>query len=307
MRPKRVHFPRSKTIAAGYLTDMQVDLADMQALSRSNKGFRYLLVAIDVLSKQVYVVPLRSKKSTDMVDAFKQLIEKLPMKMHRLFSDKGNEFRNRELKQFFEQEDIQKFEATNSTVKASVCERSIRNIKNRLYRYFAQHKTLNWLDVIEKIVDGINKSKSRVHGMRPIDINFTNAQQVWQKMYGKEFSKRKPIKAKFNEDDYVRKSHDKQQFEKGYIPNYSDAIFQIQEVKRHKRPIVYKLKHADKDDKLPGSYYTEQLARVRKDADTTYRIEKVLRKRNRPDGTKELLVKFIGYAEPEWIGEEQLV
>ena len=37
-----------------------VDLADMQLLSKFNKGFRFLLCVIDIYSK--YVIPLEDKK-----------------------------------------------------------------------------------------------------------------------------------------------------------------------------------------------------------------------------------------------------
>ena len=39
-----------------------VDLADMQSLSRKNKGIRYLLCAIDLYSKYASVIPLKDKK-----------------------------------------------------------------------------------------------------------------------------------------------------------------------------------------------------------------------------------------------------
>ncbi|KAL3077746.1 hypothetical protein niasHT_035538 [Heterodera trifolii] len=74
MRPRRVRFSRAKTVAAGFMTDVQVDLADFQALSRHNRGHRYLLVAVDVLSKRLFVVPLKNKRADEMLEAFKQLI-----------------------------------------------------------------------------------------------------------------------------------------------------------------------------------------------------------------------------------------
>ena len=40
----------------------RVDLADMQSLSRKNKGIRYLLCAIDLYSKYAFVIPLKDKK-----------------------------------------------------------------------------------------------------------------------------------------------------------------------------------------------------------------------------------------------------
>ena len=39
-----------------------VDLADMQSLSRKNKGIKYLLCAIDLFSKYAFVIPLKDKK-----------------------------------------------------------------------------------------------------------------------------------------------------------------------------------------------------------------------------------------------------
>ena len=39
-----------------------VDLADMQSLSRKNKGIKYLLCAIDLYSKYAFLIPLKDKK-----------------------------------------------------------------------------------------------------------------------------------------------------------------------------------------------------------------------------------------------------
>ena len=50
------------------------DLADMQSLSKYNKGIKYLLCAIDLFSKYVRVIPIKDKKGISIINAFKKII-----------------------------------------------------------------------------------------------------------------------------------------------------------------------------------------------------------------------------------------
>ena len=49
-----------------------VDLADMQLISKYNKGIRYLLYAIDLFSKYAFVVPLKDKKELVLLTHFQK-------------------------------------------------------------------------------------------------------------------------------------------------------------------------------------------------------------------------------------------
>ena len=46
----------------------------MQSLSKYNKGIKYLLCAIDLFSKYASVIPIKDKKGTSIVNAFKKII-----------------------------------------------------------------------------------------------------------------------------------------------------------------------------------------------------------------------------------------
>ena len=52
-----------------------VDLADMQLISKQNKGIRYLLCATDLFSKYALVVPLKDKKGPTIANAFQSILE----------------------------------------------------------------------------------------------------------------------------------------------------------------------------------------------------------------------------------------
>ena len=50
-----------------------MDLVDLQKLAKWNKGYKYLLSVIDVLSKYAWVEPLKSKSATQLVAALERL------------------------------------------------------------------------------------------------------------------------------------------------------------------------------------------------------------------------------------------
>ena len=51
------------------------DLADMQLISKFNKGFRFLLSVIDIFSKYAWVVLLKDKKGISIVNAFQKKLK----------------------------------------------------------------------------------------------------------------------------------------------------------------------------------------------------------------------------------------
>ena len=69
----------------------------MQSLSKYNKGIKYLLCAIDLFSKYVWVVPIKDKKGTSIVNAFKKIISK-GRKPNIIWVDQGSEFYNNSFK-----------------------------------------------------------------------------------------------------------------------------------------------------------------------------------------------------------------
>ena len=49
----------------------------MQLISKSNKGFRFLLCVIDIFSKYAWVVPLKDKKSITITNRFQKILKNL--------------------------------------------------------------------------------------------------------------------------------------------------------------------------------------------------------------------------------------
>ena len=157
----------------------------------------------------------------------------------------------------------------------------------------------------------MNHTVSRVTGMRPVDITPKNAQEVFERVYSKYTKEESPKqkKNKLEPHDTVRMALSscpdaKRLFNRGYFPNFSDQIFNVDEINKGD-PNFFRLRNY-KNQRVDGRFYNEELQKVRVDDSSTYRIEKVIRRRKR-NGINELLVKFIGYDELEWIKESDIV
>ena len=62
-KPSRKNFKRNQTVIGGIDQQWQADLADMQALSRKNKGTKYILTVIDVFSKYAWAIQVKKGRA----------------------------------------------------------------------------------------------------------------------------------------------------------------------------------------------------------------------------------------------------
>ena len=84
-------FKKRKVYSAFKYNIWGADLADMQLISKFNKGFRFLLCAIDMSSKYAWVVPLKDKKDVSTVNAFQKISDDSKRKPNKIWVDKGGD------------------------------------------------------------------------------------------------------------------------------------------------------------------------------------------------------------------------
>lgn len=303
-KPLRKTFPRNKTISWGIDYLWQADLVDLESLAKYNQKFTYLLTVIDVLSKYAWVVPLKNKKSATVLQAF-QTIFKEGRKPSKLNTDMGGEFESRVLTDFFKKNNII-FYTAKGEKKAAVVERFNKTLKSRMWRYFTHKNTLCYTKVLKNLVHSYNRSHHKSIGMRPIDVNEDNEAEVRERLYGDDLKKRPTPDYKYEVGDTVRISKLKQVFEKGYLPNWTEEVFTISS-RIPRRPPVYRVKDSN-GEVILGTFYEQELQKVRVDKDQLYIIEKVLERKKR-DGINQVLVKWKGYPKSmnSWIPASSLV
>ena len=227
-----------------------VDLADMQSLSRKNKGIKYLLCVIDLYSKYAFVVPLKDKKGISTVNAFNKIIKQSERKPNKIWVDQGGEFYNSVFKKWLLDNDII-MHSTYNEGKSVVAERFIRTLKNKLYKYMKSTGKNVYYDVLDDAVNEYNNTKHSTIKIKPIDAK--NKKRVYIDEHNEKDSR-------FKVGDRVRISKFKNIFAKVYTPNWRTEIFIVDKV-NDTVPYTYNLKDLN-DEEIRGSFYDKELQKT---------------------------------------------
>ena len=266
------------------------DLAEMQLLSKYNKGIRFLLCVIDIFSKYAWVVPLKGKKGISIVKAFQSILKQSNRKPNKIWVDKGSEFYNAYFKKWLRDNNIVMY-STHTEGKSVFAERFIRTLKSKIYKYMTAISKNVYIDKLDDIVDEHNNRYHTAIKMKPIDVKdntYINA--------AKEINNKDP---KIKVGDHVRISKYKNIFGKGYMRNWSEEVFVIKKVK-NTVPWTYVIDDLNGEE-ITGTFYEKELQKTNQEE---FRIEKVIRRKG-----DKLYVKWKVYNNSfnSWIDKASLV
>ena len=227
-KPRKINFTRRKVISYHIDHIWGIDLITMIKYSKQYKNYEYILTVIDFFSKYSWCYPLKSKKSEEIINSFKDIFKKSKRKPKCIQSDEGTEFTYNQAQTFFKNDNIKWYHTYNRDIKCSICERYNRTILNKIYKNFTLNNTI-WINDFDKLVNEYNNSYHRSIKMKPIDASKkSNEDMVRNDLYNFKITNKKP---KFSIGDKVRVSLLKYTFEKSYNSNYSQEIFIIDDIK----------------------------------------------------------------------------
>ena len=230
-----------------------VDLADVQSLSRKNKGTKYLLCVIDLYSKYAFVIPLKEKKGISILNAFDKIIKQYNRKPNKIWVDQGGEFYNNIFNKKLSDNDIIMYSTYNEG-KSVVAERFIRTLKSKLYKHMTAIGKNVYHDVLDDVVNKYNNTKHNTIKMKPIDVRDNNNKRGYIDEHNEK-------RSRFKVGDRVRISKLKNIFAKGYTPNWSKEIFIVDKI-NDTVPYTYNLKDLN-DEEIIGSFYDQELQKTK--------------------------------------------
>ena len=112
-----------------------------------------------MFSKHAWVIPLKGKKGTSIVNAFKKITSK-GRKPNKIWVDQGSEFYDHTCKDFLKLNDIEMYSAYNEG-KSVVAERFIRILKAKIFKHMIAISKNFYVDVLDDIVNNYNNTIHR--------------------------------------------------------------------------------------------------------------------------------------------------
>ena len=141
----------------------------MQSLGKYNKGIKYLLCVIDLFSKYIWVIPIKDKKGTNIVNSFKKILSDSNRKPNKIWVDQGSEFYNKYFTEFLKINNIEMYSTYNEG-KSVVAERFIRTLKDKIFKHMIAIQQNIYFDVLDDIVDKYNDTVHRTIKIKPIEV-----------------------------------------------------------------------------------------------------------------------------------------
>lgn len=289
--PVRKKFKRRKTYVDGLDEQWQGDLIDLQKYAKENKGYRYILICIDILSRYMFAEPLKSKYYRDVLKGFRNMTKRAGRQPLLLQTDEGSEFVGAHFQALLKHMDIRHF-YTHQNVKAAIVERAIRSLMGRMWQAMDYRGNHKWVDLLPQAVKGYNNRVHRSIGIPPSKVSIDNSRDVWQYLFGrhkeevpkesdqpvisnaevieehkelKREKKKKVIKPLLKKGDRVwvtDKKINKNAFEKGYKSKWrTEDTYLIRKVLSKTQPFTYRLSNSQ-GELVPGQFYQEQLQRI---------------------------------------------
>ena len=228
-----------------------MDLAYVDKLAKENNGVNYLLVRQDLFDRTVNAKGMKTKDSQETVKAFSSMITK-KNRPKKIWVDKGTEFAGA-LKKFCAAEGIQVY-STMSETKAAFAERTIRSLKNTLYRYMEDFG-YKYTHKLPQFITTLNSRRNSSIDMRPNTVKNCDFMSIFYSKPLRQF--KKPA---FKIGDRVQMSKYDLPFRKGYKPQFTREVSEIVAIATRKPP-TYTIKEGQ-GEIIQGKFYQKELIKV---------------------------------------------
>ena len=224
IRQKKDYRGFNSYVAEKPLHELQIDLADFTRSAQENNGFRYLMTGIDVFSKKVHAVAIRTKQIPDIIRGFTEILDKIGVP-EQIFVDNEGAMSSTEFIRLLNKHKIKQIITTSPP---PFVERVIQTLKNMLMTRVeaSKMKTEQWIEFLPAVLKKYNNTTHSSTKLTPnnahkqenkfeVLVNIRNKAQ-WNRSY-----------PKLEIGSLVRTRVKKHTFKKSYQSTWSKEVYKI--------------------------------------------------------------------------------
>ncbi len=286
-----------------------VDLCDLFGAERDriaelNSGYKYFFMYINALTKHLLVYPIKSRKGSEILKAFKKSILKSGLNCERKAPSTSihcdQEFLTNKIKKLCKDNCINIY-YSQSDHKSALIERAIRSFKAMMVRRMEAKRSEKWVPWLDSLVNQYNSQM--IHSsirMTPNEAEL-HPSLAWIRLLEKYSRNSRFLPFKFRMGDWVRLRASKENiFRKGYLRKFTAEIYKIIFRRHVNNANVYYLESA-KGKRLPGGFNEQLLVLGEKDATYALHVLKT---------DKDLAyVHYDGFgsSDDEWVDKSRII
>jgi len=217
-------------ISFGENESWQVDLFFMIKYTNKNYDYGYIFCVVDVFTRKAYAVPMKNKKAETCIDAMETIINEAGEKPLSITTDSDSTMTNSKLfDQFLNKNEIALDEVILQDHHAlGIVDRYAKTLKTSIGTHFIRNKTLNWVDVLPKLIKQYNNTPHRsLNNIKPNDVSASPENTETVLIINIWKSKKNNTVSDLALGDKVRLKI-KGMFKKQSEPSWSDQVYLVQ-------------------------------------------------------------------------------
>ena len=272
-------------------TEIEADLLHVDRYASSNDSVKFLLTALDVNTRELWVVPLNDKRSSTVLIGLREIFGLIGSGVRSLYVDRGTEFRASNVVAYLASIGVKTTYAALS-LHAHRLEQAHRSLRQLIRSYQSDNNTDRFIDVLDDLVKIYNnRTHSRLAGFAPSQINEYTTGFV-QDHESKLWHHRSPKSSfKYDIGDKVRLLTVKGVFAK-HVPTYTQETFEITHRDLKDGVGIYTVKDCT-NETIIGQFYGFELSFVHESPNLKDRIDTIISEKTR-DGVAYAEITFKG-------------
>jgi hypothetical protein len=205
----------------------QMDLIDMTNFSRSNSGYGWIMLIIDIFTRKLAAFMMKDKSEPSIIKGLEQFFEEHDPDV--ITTDNESGFKSRETSKLMkEHEVVHQMVDVNDHKPLGIIDRAVKTVKMAIYKYMKYEQTSKYKPELGRIIRAYNSTpNAAIQNIAPDDAALkTNREKLQIENHEKDMINKK-YHVEFKVGDVVRVALQRNKFSRAYDETYGDEQHEI--------------------------------------------------------------------------------